>query len=108
MTATPSALPTATAPWEFSRSERSTDLARPFSRNDLAAASKSPSVSVRARFASIIPAPVAWRRAWTSLAVNDMGAPWRSSGGRGGSAGGRDVVGALGGCLLAQIGRAHV
>ena len=38
----------------------------------LAAASKSPSVSSRAFLASIIPAPVAWRRAWTSLAVIDM------------------------------------
>ena len=73
MAATPSPRPTATAPWVFSRSERSTDLARPFSRRDLAAASKSPPVSSSARLASIIPAPVAWRSACTSLAVNDMG-----------------------------------
>ena len=73
MAATPGPVATATTPWVFSRSERSTDLARPFSRSSLAAASKSPSVSSRARLASIIPAPVAWRRFWTSLAVNDMG-----------------------------------
>ena len=32
----------------------------------------SPSVASRARLASIMPAPVAWRSAWTSLAVKDI------------------------------------
>ena len=62
--------PTATAPWSLARSERLAELDRPFSRSHLAAASKSPSFSSRARLASIIPAPVCLRSAWTSLAVN--------------------------------------
>ena len=60
---------TATAPWVFSRSPSLTTLARPFSRSHWAAASMSPSFASSAFLASIIPAPVAWRRAWTSLAV---------------------------------------
>ena len=61
---------TATAPSAASRSSRLAISARPFSRSHCAAASMSPSFSSRARLASIIPAPVAWRSAWTSLAVN--------------------------------------
>src|SRR5688572_1522334 len=81
MAATPGAEAIATTPSAFSRSARSTDLARPRSRSSLAAASKSPSVSSRARLASIIPAPEAWRRFWTSLAVNDIAACSCCSGG---------------------------
>src|SRR5581483_2881690 len=60
----------ATAPSELSRSERFTELARPRSRSSCAACSKSPAVSSSAFLASIIPAPVDWRRRCTSLAVN--------------------------------------
>ena len=49
----------ATAPCSLARLAFSTALVRPFSRSHLAAASASPSFSVRARLASIIPAPVA-------------------------------------------------
>src|SRR5579884_1213101 len=76
---------TATAPCVLSRSERLAELARPFSRSHWAAASASPSFSSRARLASIIPAPVAWRSACTSLAVKvaiycSSGAPADASG----------------------------
>ena len=57
------------APSALSRSERPTALARPCSRKAWAAASWSPLASTRARFASIIPAPVASRRAFTSRAA---------------------------------------
>src|SRR6266545_7240975 len=70
MAATVPAWVMATAPWAFSRPVRSAALPRPFSRSHFTAASKSPSFSCSARFASIIPAPVDWRRVWTSLAVN--------------------------------------
>ena len=63
----------ATAPWVLARSARSAALASPFSRSHWAAASASPSLASRARLASIMPAPLAWRSAWTSLAVNDIG-----------------------------------
>src|SRR5688572_13911842 len=66
----PSATARATAPSVLARSVRAADLASPFSRSHLEAASKSPLFSTRAFLASIIPAPVAWRRACTSLAVN--------------------------------------
>ena len=69
MPTVPTSAATATAPWAFSRPERSSALARPFSRSSFLAASMSPPVSVSAFLASIMPAPVAWRRACTSLAV---------------------------------------
>ena len=61
---------TATAPCTFSRPERSPALPRPFSLSQRMAASKSPSHSVRARLASIMPAPLTCRRRCTSLALN--------------------------------------
>src|SRR5688572_25431411 len=64
-------LPTAaaTAPSRFSRSERSAALAKPFLRNSSTALSKSPSLSMSAFLQSIMPAPVASRRRFTSFAV---------------------------------------
>ena len=52
-----------------SRSLRAADLARPFSRSHLPAASKSPPFSCSAFLASIIPAPVESRSSFTMLAV---------------------------------------
>ena len=49
-----------------SRPARLADPARPCSRSQRLAFSKSPSVSTSARRASRIPAPVAWRSAFTS------------------------------------------
>ena len=62
----------ATTPWLFSRSSRLALAARPFSRNHCFAASMSPLLVSRAFLQSIIPAPVAWRSACTSFAVNDI------------------------------------
>ena len=61
---------TATTPWVFSRSPRLGGLGQALLAQPLLGASRSPSVSSRAFLASIIPAPVAWRSACTSLAVN--------------------------------------
>src|SRR5882672_653493 len=52
------------------RSARLAALPAPFTRRISIALSSLPSASSRARFASIIPAPVRSRRAFTSWAVN--------------------------------------
>ncbi len=58
MATTLSAVPTATAPSEASRSARLAWLARPFSRSQVTALSMSPSFSSRPRLASSMPTPV--------------------------------------------------
>src|SRR5947209_13132678 len=74
---------TVTAPCSLARSARSAALLRPFSRSQVIAFSMSPSFSVRARLASIIPTPVDLRRAWTSLALKSAisGVPGNDRGG---------------------------
>src|SRR5579875_2429124 len=60
---------TETAPSARSRPSRRDAPASPCSRSQRRAFSKSPSASCRARRTSRIPAPVAWRSAWISLAL---------------------------------------
>src|ERR1019366_3176867 len=60
---------TATAPSPASLSERLAAEASPWTRNHWVAASLSPFEASRAFFASIMPTPVAWRSACTSLAM---------------------------------------
>src|ERR1035437_1486606 len=60
---------TATAPSPASRSARLAAEARPCTRNHWVAASMSPFEASRAFFASIMPTPVAWRSACTTMAV---------------------------------------
>src|SRR4030042_3370270 len=57
------------APWVVPRAERLRASARPRSRSRSLALPRSPSASWSARLASIIPAPVALRRAVMSAAV---------------------------------------
>jgi hypothetical protein len=66
------AVAAATRPLLASRSARLATLAAPVIRRISVAASKSPSASVRAFLASIIPAPVASRSFFTSAAVIAM------------------------------------